>query len=210
MRIICIADTHGRHGMLTVPVGDVLIHAGDLTESGTLAEIRGAFEWLASLPHRHKVVIAGNHDFSLERTPAEARALVPAGVTYLEGGTAEVEGMLVWGGPWSPLFAGWAFEANPLDIRGHWEAIPDDVDVLVTHTPAAGTLDDGIYAKHAGCEILRSRISALGRLRLHVHGHIHEARGQAYTRQGQTRVVNASCFPGAYAHDLHSPLTVEL
>jgi Icc-related predicted phosphoesterase len=170
-----------------VPPGDILVHAGDLTSRGTLCQLEDAFRWLAGLAPRFQavVVVAGNHDFPFELTPAQARALVPSGVTYLEGGATEMAGLRVWGGPWSPLFAGWAFEANPQAMVQHWAAIPDDVELLVTHTPAAGTLDLGPRGP-AGCPALTRRIAELGHLRLHVHGHIHEAHGEALTRLGQT------------------------
>ena len=56
MRICCISDTHGHR--IPVPDADLLIHAGDMTGSGTLEEVKATHDWLAALPHRHKVVIA--------------------------------------------------------------------------------------------------------------------------------------------------------
>jgi hypothetical protein len=58
VRVVCISDTHTPH----IPNGDVLIHAGDLTNAGTVDEIQKQLDWLASLPHREKIFIAGNHD----------------------------------------------------------------------------------------------------------------------------------------------------
>jgi predicted phosphohydrolase len=49
-----------------VPNGDVLIHAGDLTENSTLSELQAHIDWLSPLPHTHKVVITGNHDTYLD------------------------------------------------------------------------------------------------------------------------------------------------
>ena len=67
-RFVCISDTHNVQGeqRIEIPPGDVLIHSGDLTYGGTLEELRETYEWLTSLPHPHKVVICGNHDFSLD------------------------------------------------------------------------------------------------------------------------------------------------
>lgn len=61
IRIICISDTHNNLPS-QIPDGDLLIHCGDLTNNGTLSEIQVELDWLASLPHKHKIVIAGNHD----------------------------------------------------------------------------------------------------------------------------------------------------
>ena len=49
-----------------IPDGDVLVHAGDLTNTGGLKEIREFCSWMATLPHQHKIVIAGNHDITLD------------------------------------------------------------------------------------------------------------------------------------------------
>lgn len=90
MRIVCISDTHGHHGNITVPAGDVLIHAGDLTDTGTEAELKEALRWFGCLPHRHKVFIAGNRDGLFERDPQAAAAMVPKGVHYLEDSGCEI------------------------------------------------------------------------------------------------------------------------
>ena len=61
IRLICISDTH-THKPNSLPAGDVLVHAGDLTNAGTIAEIQDQIDWLSSLPFKYKVVICGNHD----------------------------------------------------------------------------------------------------------------------------------------------------
>ena len=67
MEIICIADTHNKHKELIIPAGDMIIHAGDITESGTRKETLDFLKWFSALPHPHKILIAGNHDFYLEK-----------------------------------------------------------------------------------------------------------------------------------------------
>lgn len=209
LRVVCLGDTHARHRELTVPGGDLMIHAGDLTERGTLAEFEDAFDWLGALPHRHKIVIAGNHDFALERTPALVRPLVPPTVTYLEGDTTEVDGLLVWGGPWIARAGRWAFEADAVERHAHWASIPDEADILVTHIPAARVLDGSGHGGQWGCELLAERLRALRRLRLHVHGHVHEARG-TWTADDGRLVVNACCHGRTPREPLQPPIVVEL
>ena len=65
IRVVCISDTHTLK-YDGIPDGDLLICAGDLTNAGTVAEIQQALNWLASLPHKYKVIIAGNHDTYLD------------------------------------------------------------------------------------------------------------------------------------------------
>ena len=62
LRVVCISDTHNRHSSLVVPAGDVLVHAGDLTNGGSRPELARAVAWLAAQPHEIKLVVAGNHD----------------------------------------------------------------------------------------------------------------------------------------------------
>ena len=72
LRVVCLADTHGRFSHLRIPRGDVLIHAGDLTSTGSLPELGVGLAWLGTLPHRHKILVAGNHDFGFELKPDSA------------------------------------------------------------------------------------------------------------------------------------------
>merc|ERR1712113_1055159 len=66
VRCVCISDTHGRHAMIQVPPGDILIHAGDFTMCGADFEVDEFCEWFGALPHPHKILIAGNHDLTCD------------------------------------------------------------------------------------------------------------------------------------------------
>ena len=160
MRIVCISDTHtyGPIMQRPIPLGDVLIHSGDLTFRGTETEVRAELTWLASQPHENKLFIAGNHDFFFDPNhPAEFRgwklrphievadmlAELP-GLTYLEDSGVLIDGIIFYGSPWQPPFYDWAFN---LGSRGNpsaqevWSNIPLDTNVLITHGPPAGILD---------------------------------------------------------------------
>ena len=104
IRIICISDTHGQHSKLSVPDGDVLIHAGDLMAFGDRPEeIIDFNQWLGKQPHRHKIVIAGNHDWMFERHPGAARELLGNAI-YLENSGTGVASLNIWGSPDQPEF----------------------------------------------------------------------------------------------------------
>lgn len=191
MRLVLISDTHRRHARLALPEGDVLIHAGDFSSSGGAAELADFDGWLARQPHRHKVVIAGNHDRLFERDPAAARALLQH-ATYLEDSGVTLEGLRLWGSPWQPRFMNWAFNLERgAPLRAKWAAIPDALDVLITHGPPHGVLDRTWDGRSVGCEEL-APIVAQRRPRLHVFGHIHEAHGRV-ERDGTTYVNAAIC-----------------
>lgn len=189
MRIVCLSDTHGRHRGLDVPDGDLLIHAGDLTAVGEPVQVQEAADWLAALPHRHKVVIAGNHDFLFEREPEEARRAL-RDVTYLQDEGVELDGLRIWGSPWQPWFNDWAFNLRRgQPLRERWSLIPTDTQVLVTHGPPRGHGDRTVDGRAVGCLDLLGTVRRI-RPRLHVFGHIHE--GYGTTHEGPTTFVNAS------------------
>ncbi len=190
MRIVCISDTHGQHGNLTVPPGDLVLHAGDFTKRGTQLEVREFLHWFARLPHRHKVFIGGNHDFFLEKSPALFAEMIPANCHYLNDSGIEIEGIRIWGSPITPFFYDWAFNRHRgAEIRQHWDLISPATDLLITHGPAYGMLDQTFLGAHVGCEELRQTIQTV-KPRLHLFGHIHEAYGQHLA--GETLFVNAS------------------
>jgi len=204
VRLVLVSDTHLRHP--EIPDGDVLVHAGDLTPRGTRAELERALDWFKSLPHPHKVSIAGNHDFCLEREP-ELRALFEPEIRYLLDEEAEVAGLRIFGSPWTPWFHDWAFNlprGEPL--RAVWERMPAGLDVLLTHGPPAGILDRIWDGRHVGCEELLRGVQQKPP-RLHVFGHIHEAYGEESV--DGTRFVNASICDLAY-RAAHRPVVVEL
>jgi len=68
LRFVCMSDTHSLtpHLKMAVPDGDVFVHAGDFTRAGNPSEIREFNTWLGKLPHKHKVVIAGNHELCFD------------------------------------------------------------------------------------------------------------------------------------------------
>ena len=188
MRLILLSDTHGFHDDLSVPEGDILIHAGDITMSGTLSEIELFDHFLSQQPHRHKIVIAGNHDACFESSPQEARELIKHAV-YLQDAGIEIDGVTFWGTPWQPWFMDMAFNVpSNIDRRARWNLIPSDTQVLITHTPPRSILDMTSLGENVGCEELALTVENL-RPRLHVFGHIHEAYG--IRAVGETTYINA-------------------
>lgn len=191
MRLVLISDTHRRHARLALPEGDLLIHAGDFTGSGSAQEIADFDAWLALQPHRHKIVIAGNHDRLFEREPERARALLRHAV-YLEDSETTIDGLRLHGSPWQPRFLDWAFNLDRGEpLREKWARIPAGIDVLVTHGPPHGVLDRTWHGKSVGCEELAVAVARV-RPRLHLFGHIHESHGRI-ERDGTTFVNAAIC-----------------
>ncbi len=192
MRIVCVSDTHGYHRRAVVPDGDILVHGGDLTRHGSLEDVDDFNAWLGSLPHKHKVVICGNHDWCFQKTPAEARARITNAI-YLEDEGCEIEGLKFYGSPWTPLFFDWAFMLSEVELFEKWALIPAGLDVLITHGPPHGILDVTNRNELAGSVTLIERVRTT-KPRLHVFGHIHEAAGRY--DDADTTFVNASTQMG--------------
>jgi len=205
-QIVCISDTHGRQGALRVPDGDILIVAGDLTAYGKRSEYRRFNTWLEELPHKHKIVIAGNHDKALYYMPKESSQERLSNATYLMDDEVTVEGIRIYGSPWTPTFYHWYFmlDRGP-EIRAKWDLIPEGIDILVTHGPPAGYCDWSYYSEtYMGCEELRAAVERV-QPKLHVFGHNHSDYGQA--RNANTLFVNASVCTESY-EPMNDPVVI--
>jgi Icc-related predicted phosphoesterase len=205
MRIVCISDTHNRE--ISVPDGDLLIHAGDATMNGTPEEIREFNAWFSALPHEHKIFIAGNHDWLFETQPAAAQKLLDESVIYLQDSGANIDGHNIYGSPWQPRFYDWAFNLNRgSEMAEKWELIPAQTDILITHGPPNRILDFTMQGDHAGCEELIKKVEEI-RPRVHIFGHIHE--GYGTLEKSGTRFVNASNCDEGYRL-VNPPIVFEL
>lgn len=208
MKIVVLSDTHGRHKKVLLPEGDLLIHAGDITVEGRNSQVTDFLKWFGRQPHRHKIFIAGNHDFFFEQnTQADVMAKLPAGVHYLNDSGVTIEGIHIWGSPVTPWFYDWAFNRQPgPDIRKHWDKIPAGTDILVTHGPPYGVLDKTHTGKNAGCADLLEKVKELSP-KFHLFGHIHEAYGRV--KEATTEYVNAS-IPDEFYKMKNEPVIIEL
>lgn len=187
IKVVCIADTHNTQPEL--PDGDILLHAGDLSQYGMFDEIQNQLNWLNAQPHKQKVVMAGNHDLLLDAKFVEAhpdRELEKPGkryedlqwgdLIYLRDSIVELEianrKIKIFGSPLTPRFGNFAFQYD--SGENVWEdRVPRDTDIFLTHGPPVGHLDDG----GKGCKHLLKELWRV-QPRLVVFGHIHAGRGQ--------------------------------
>lgn len=208
VRIVAVADTHTFHDDLrAVPDGDIFVHAGDLCRGGRLDELRATAEWLRGLPHPHKVVVAGNHDWCFVRERAAALDLLGAGITYLEDSETVIGGVRFWGSPWQPAHNNWAFNLpRGAQLAAKWSLIPEGIDVLVTHGPPHGIGDWCDDVVRSGCADLLATVLRVRPL-LHIFGHIHQD-GGCWLRDGVcfANVTAWECERGASVFDVDTML----
>jgi len=196
MRLVVISDTHSGHEALGALSGDVLIHCGDGLNAFEPAsdELQKLDEWFGRQSFAAILYVGGNHDFKIQRRAAEGEAVFQH-ATYVEDRTFTISGVRFYGSPWIPELADWAYYRSAPDLQERWSAIPDDVDVLITHTPPHGILDRNSRGKHCGCPALASRVSVV-RPRLHCFGHVHAGAGSCLL--DGTTYANASSVDSQY------------
>lgn len=183
MRIVAISDTHNRHKQIEIPPCDILISAGDWSFQGMHSETESFAKWLNKQEAGYIVVVPGNHERTFEKMLPESRKWItdncPAAHLLIDESVV-IEGFKIHGSPVQPWFHNWAWnrERGP-DIKKHWDMIPDDTNVLITHGPPAGILDivyqvDGVTPRErVGCHDLYEKVMSLKDLKHHIFGHIH-------------------------------------
>ena len=200
MIIDCISDLHGHYPKLDG--GDLLIVAGDLTAKDDIDEYFGFFKWLHQQEYNRISVIAGNHDnkFRDGYIVAYATNGMLDAIDILSDSGTEFEGLKMWGSPWTKTFPGMnpkckAFTVDTEEeLEEKWSLIPNDVDILITHSPPFGIFDKSIREEYCGSKSLRNMLLSSQRfpkLKLHIFGHIHEQGGKILDT-ALTKFVNAS------------------
>ena len=212
MRITFISDTHTKHYQVTndLPGGDLLIHTGDIMNSGRDRDDIVSFcDWFNQLDsYTHKLFIAGNHDRLFETDSIDSTRLVREfkNISYLEDSLCGIGDVSIYGSPWQPAFYDWAFNLprNGKALEKKWKLIPSKIDILMCHTMPFGHLD-ATGNLNVGCELLRVKSNEL-RPKIFVGGHIHS--GAGYKFDGHTHFFNASVLNNSYRY-VNKPMTID-
>lgn len=166
------------HHRVEIPDADILIFAGDMSVCRTLQDVAGFNAFLKTLPHTYKIVVGGNHDHLLASSPDLGRELLQDAI-YLQDEAVVIAGIKIYGSPWQPIFNTNACDAFALPrgkvISQKWDMIPKDTDLLITHCPPSGIMDEDGGVSH-GCSDLLKTVQRI-EPRFHVFGHIHNHNG---------------------------------
>lgn len=229
MRIVFTSDCHGKLEKGHLPPGDVLCMAGDILPNFSRNPVVDAArqesalkkldDMLSETSFKHVLLVAGNHDWIFEVAKPVAKSILKK-ITYVEDEAVVIDGVKFYGSPWQPEFCGWAFNLPRKgdQLKARWDAIPNDTDVLITHGPPWGHLDQikptleawdpcGMRSvEHLGCELLAERIKIV-KPKVHAFGHIHGSYGKQ--KVGDSLLLNAALCNEGY-RPTNTPHVVEL
>lgn len=206
MKILAISDTHGFHREFKELdfVGiDMIIHAGDFSNTKSpmfnQKEAVDFLSWYNDLPIEHKVLICGNHDTSIEASLVNPKHFEK--ITYLEHESINIEGINIFGSPYTPAFCGWSFNVKRGKLDPYWQQIPNNTDILLVHGPPRGILDlshdQNGTLEYCGDKELFNHIIRV-QPKYCIFGHIHDSKdnynsGRLKLSNIKTEFINASC-----------------
>mmetsp|Transcript_50868 Transcript_50868/g.65136 ORF Transcript_50868/g.65136 Transcript_50868/m.65136 type:complete len:400 (+) Transcript_50868:103-1302(+) len=201
-RVVCISDTHGKHRDIpSLPSGDILIHAGDITETGELEQYEDFALWFSQLEQfKYKICIGGNHDITLHKEFYQEEGIFEyfhkwrkepidcdlvssiiknnPNFIYLEDEYIEINNIKIYGSPYQPEYGKWAFQLNRgKEIASKWHQIPQNINILITHGPPIGHGDYTNKNERSGCVDLYHEIITRIKPKFHIFGHTHEGYG---------------------------------
>jgi predicted phosphohydrolase len=169
--ITALSDTHGHHRDFEIPECDIVIHAGDACNDGDEGQLVDFFEWFSTLPAKYKIFVAGNHDLIFDLDPEKALKIIPKNVIFLENQSFVIEDIVFHGVVSRP----WMHEPHLL---------PKSIDVLISHGPSDGILDEG-----GGCVFLKELIE-IAQPKFHLFGHVHSCGG---IEEQDTKTIYRCC-----------------
>lgn len=210
MKIVCISDSHNKHDDIMIPSCDILISAGDYSSRGLPQEVRNFHQWLNNQDAKHIISVQGNHELWVENNFNDAKLIateVCPNIHFIDEGLVQVESLNIWCSAVTPWFCNWAWNRQRGDeIRRHWDLIPDNTDIIITHGPPYGYGDDTMFDGPVGCVDLRDAINRV-RPTLHISGHIHY--GYGVYKNDHTTFINASICDESY-NPTNKPIVIDI
>lgn len=207
LKIVIVSDTHCELSQLKIPDGDIFIHCGDWSYLGQQPELIKFGRDLRKLPHKHKIIIPGNHDLTLdfwhEKFHKDAKKWLKLDDRshLLINSCIELEGLNFVGSSMIPKIGNWAFGYSELKKQHFYNHI-DNVDILITHSPPKGIMDEEGY----GCPVLLDFVNRV-KPKIHCFGHCHEGYGKLQIND--TLFINAASMNRGYKL-ANKPIVIEI
>jgi Icc-related predicted phosphoesterase len=214
MKILAISDLHTLYRTFDTSNwnADMIICAGDMT-NGKETQIIDFLEWLSSLKIKHKIIVAGNHDWYFQEIGYESafRLCNKYNIIYLENTSCTIEGINFFGSPYSNMFHNWAFMSSEKDLSKIYSKIPDNTNVIISHGPPKGILDCTYNTLNVGSSSLINKIKKLKELKIVIFGHIHEDRGHVNKNNIDFyNVSNYNYYEYYLEKELKAPTVIEI
>ena len=207
-KICAISDTHIQHYDLKIPKCDIFIFAGD-AEIRALDELHMFNDLLGTINTKYCITIAGNHDTYLQKIGQAWCEHLFTNAIYLQDKEVTIEGLKIYGSPWTPTFMSWAFmkPRRSADLSNVWKQIPENLDILIGHGVPYKILDKSYYEnEHVGCEVLQREI--FNKMpKIYIGGHIHE--GHGYIEKEGVKFYNVSILDEKYKL-VNKPTIIEI
>jgi Icc-related predicted phosphoesterase len=225
-KICALSDLHGH--LPKIEPCELVLLAGDIVPlniqfdnaAATLWFLDTFTKWINSLPCEDVIMVAGNHDKLLEQASFIAHALERAThfkLAYLSGTTYEYETYKcykIYGSPFCHKFGNWSFMQSEEWLKGYYDNIPEDTDIILTHdTPMLGDLDLlppsqwNPKAVHAGGKALADAICRV-KPRYVFCGHLHTCKDK-YLKLDNTEIYNVSILDNNYK-EIYKPLYLDI
>jgi Icc-related predicted phosphoesterase len=198
-----------------------------MTFQGEEHEIKDFFEWFEVQPAKHLVLTMGNHErYFYKHYPQSLDWIPPTRAHILIDKAVEIEGLKIYGSPWTPQFGfDWAYNACRTYVEAAhyfkpflgdiWAKIPEDTNILISHGPPMGILDEVMDMFGAGrminvgCKSLMSKVDSMPKLKAHAFGHIHEWGGRLFQREDGKIFINSSVCNQQY-QPVNKPVVLEI
>ena len=217
VKAVCFSDTHKNLLIrnFVLPECDFSFFSGDCCLRGDEGEYRAFLQWYSRQPVRNKIFVPGNHDGFTENDTNRSRSLAELNdIVFLVNEGVTIENIKIYGTPAQPFFFNWFWNYPDIVVRDeYFSRIPAGLDVLITHCPPYGILDQtppNVFNKgnpeNVGCTALRDHVLR-AKPRFHIFGHIHHSYGQK--SQDGTLFVNASICTEKYELT-NSPIMIDL
>ena len=209
MIIDCWSDLHTKEPTADEfdVIGDVLVVAGDLLyDPYDVYTYKKMLTAIGQLPQKHKIVIPGNHDPDAHQFHQSYLTYFAQdnGVNILIDKSTTIDGVKFYGFPWTTKFGEWNWMHSEKILERFAAAIDADVDVLISHGPPSGILDETYNGLNVGSTELRKRIEVI-KPKLVVFGHIHE--GHGWVKHDSITYVNAAY---GYSREQFPPITARI
>jgi len=206
MKIVCVSDIHGLYDEVNIPEGDILINAGDSLNCGNKTELQSYVKFLDNLKFKTVITIAGNHDCIMQ-DKNQTKEILEGHSIYLEDEDVIINGLRIWGSPWTLKFNDWAFMLTEKELSEKYNIIPK-VDILVTHGPPYQIMDKAKFGNsgNLGSRALKTLVNRINPA-YHVFGHIHGSRGKIINNK--TTFINAAVIDDMYTN-MSNPIVIEI